>query len=111
MRQMSVSKERARFEKACPKWRPRQIDSYDHIELTITKEMMEDFDLYFCMWMSSKDVAVFFEDSKDKIRALSDRIDEFLWNDGSIRFVVSCSNLLIVRPSNNTVFTVVETPY
>ena len=111
MRKMSVSESRKSFEEACPAWKPRKIDSHDHIEFTITKEMMEDFDLFFCMWLSAKDVAVFFEDSEDKIQALTDRIDEFLYEDGSVRFVVSCRDLFIVRPSNRTMFQVVETPY
>ena len=108
---ITVSKARARFEEACPTWKPRKIDSHDHIEFVITKEMMEDFDLFFCMWLAAKDVAVFFEDSEEKIQALTDRIDEFLYEDGSVRFVVSCRDLFIVRPSNNTMFQVVETPY
>ena len=111
MRQMSVSKEQAKFEETCPDWKPRKIDSNDHIELTITKEMMEDFDLYFCLWLSSHDVANFFEDSEDKIQALTERIDEFLWEDGSVRFVVSYRDLFIVRPSNMTLFLVAEGPY
>ena len=111
MTQMTVNEARTRFEEACPDWKPRKIDSNDHIELTIPKELREDFDLFFCLWISSHDVGNFFEHAEDKVNALEEHIDEFLYEDGSVRFVVSCRDLFIVRPSNNTMFEIAETPY